>query len=675
MQFQSTLGYLKSPPSGYPMPAVDIIGGLNDILTKIKANFYSREFTMEMDVFNLIQKSFDGHLSVVPYLIGSFLIERQPLVSISPNGNDVPQVFFRSDINSTGFAPSPITKIDSQDVVDFLMTIPDGLQDKDALYNSLFYNPATFISSAFGSFAIKTLNYYNDNSTYTFANGSSTTLPNKAAANIDLTGITSGKDIYKAYLIGSPTTSSKLKKRHASPRKANPALDATSPPLTSSIPLSKSLIPTATATSSEGASASATLSLLSALGFPSPVAISTDFSVAGYFLTDKPDTAVLDIFQFTGEAAGADIPFQATVSKFLQACRDSGKKKLLIDVRGNPGGVISTAYDTFKQLFPNQPAYSRHRLRAHPAMDAYGTVLSTLDALTMDDINEITNLGDDAPEQTLILEAADASVFNAANNLKSTDGNPYSSWRDFYGPQVMNGDNYTNFFAPDLKSMAYDLATGSIVISGYGNNTNLLPQAFDSKNITLITDGACSSSCGLLSNLLINEGNVSTVSFGGQPNKNKMNVIGGTQGSQVETLSNLLNVANVVASLYQKGAAYLNRDQLNALKALLNTPQMNIWTGDAQLNFKDNLLGDSDVPLQFRTKSADCRLFYTADDINHVTSTWSKVASGNFTCVDGGSKPGTKAPASDKTNGASKSMSGGLGWSMMITTIFAVVMF
>lgn len=66
---------------------------------------------------------------------------------------------------------------------------------------------------------------------------------------------------------------------------------------------------------------------------------------------------------------------------------------------------------------------------------------------------------------------------------------------------------------------------------------------------------------------------------------------------------------------------------------------------------------DSDVPLQFRQINSDCRLFYTADDINNISKTWSKVSSGNFTCVDGGSKPGTTKPG---TTGPRKKNSGSI---------------
>jgi hypothetical protein len=149
-----------------------------------------------------------------------------------------------------------------------------------------------------------------------------------------------------------------------------------------------------------------------------------------------------------------------------------------------------------------------------------------------------------------------------------------------------------------------------------------------------------------------------------------MNVIGGTQGAQVETVSDLANLADISATIVQNGSATVTTAQGNALTAMLTLPNLNLWSGDASLNFQDNLLSDSDVPLQFRTKAADCRMFYTADDINNIAKTWSKISGGNFTCVDGGSKPGQA-----KKNSAPRSVSGGLGWAAAIAIGSAILMF
>jgi hypothetical protein len=138
---------------------------------------------------------------------------------------------------------------------------------------------------------------------------------------------------------------------------------------------------------------------------------------------------------------------------------------------------------------------------------------------------------------------------------------------------------------------------------------------------------------------MIRSGNVLTVTFGGQPSKNPIVVIGGTQGANDQDFSVLADNALAALSIAEAQEITLTSDQSSALKALdVISP---IALAGASLNFLDNLEPDSNIPLQFRNMNSDCRVFYTADDINNPTTTWSKISAGNFTCVDGGSKPGT----------------------------------
>jgi hypothetical protein len=95
LPFQSTLSYLAKPPSSYPLPAVDLVGGLNNIREKADTGAYKNEYDFEYDIFNLFQQSYEGHLSFTPLLIGSFQFVRHvSLVSVSENGTDLPKVYF-----------------------------------------------------------------------------------------------------------------------------------------------------------------------------------------------------------------------------------------------------------------------------------------------------------------------------------------------------------------------------------------------------------------------------------------------------------------------------------------------------------------------------------------------------------------------------------------------------
>jgi len=53
-QFHSTLAYLKNPPPGYPLPAVDLIEGLKNISATITSGRYTNEYDIEVRTFNLL---------------------------------------------------------------------------------------------------------------------------------------------------------------------------------------------------------------------------------------------------------------------------------------------------------------------------------------------------------------------------------------------------------------------------------------------------------------------------------------------------------------------------------------------------------------------------------------------------------------------------------------------
>jgi Peptidase family S41 len=398
-----------------------------------------------------------------------------------------------ADINSTGgYTPSELVKIDGQDVNTYLAQFPYGLQDKDASYNSNFFNPATWLVWQRGTFARSIILNVSDTSTYSFANGSSTTLPNNVIVRISLSKIQSGQDIYNDFIFVSDPQAKKKTKRtlsgsmqQISERDSLPLIqERATDPTISSVSFSES-IPTATVTSAQG-SVAATSSTLASFGYPSPVAISPDFSVAGYFLDNEPETAILNIIRFTNEAEGSALPFQETITNFLAACSSQGKKKLIVDVRGNPGGTTMTAYDAFKQIFPTQPMNTRIRLRDHPITNAMGTIISQFgDPVSLQ--NYLAFEGAPTATNGALLFAKD-SVYNVANNLMTPDGQPYANWGDFYGPVTFNGDSFSNYYSLDFANPGFDLwSGGGIIVSGYANDTNLPPQVFNAKNITLVS--------------------------------------------------------------------------------------------------------------------------------------------------------------------------------------------
>jgi hypothetical protein len=359
------------------------------------------------------------------------------------------------------------------------MTLPESLQDLDALYNSVFFNPATAFTVQGGAFSGAFIRDYNNTNTINFANGTSVDIPVGVVSAISFKGIESGIDLYNNWVLASSQNNQNKKRSN----------DLNLP--VSSLSLSGSIIPTATPTRAGSVSpASSTAAALPKLGYPSQVAAADDQSVAGYFLDSYPDTAVLNIIGFiTGKQEDLGVSFSSTVSKFLAACSDAKKTKLLVDVRGNPGGTFMTGFDTFKQIFPTQQIYNSARMRYHTAMNAIGTVLSLYEPVTVNDIEILDQLPDDSESQSYAaLLEADTSLFNAQNTLKKPDGEGYGTWSALSGPVTANGDQFSNDFSINFANEAWDLQFDrGFVLSGYGNNTNLPSQVFNSKDITIVS--------------------------------------------------------------------------------------------------------------------------------------------------------------------------------------------
>jgi hypothetical protein len=104
LQFQSTLAYLKSPPAGYTLPGVDIIGGLDEIKKNIQSGSYTSQWAFEKDVnalVNIMPKDFHLTLgrSVPLSQVFSFYTSLH-LVSLSTDGLQVPQVYVKSERDS-----------------------------------------------------------------------------------------------------------------------------------------------------------------------------------------------------------------------------------------------------------------------------------------------------------------------------------------------------------------------------------------------------------------------------------------------------------------------------------------------------------------------------------------------------------------------------------------------
>ena len=512
VNWQSTSAYLADPPSGYLLDPVDLYGELDNILSNVATGFFPNEYSFGIAVRDVFTRAHDGHFGFTPDIIAkAFYFSRSfSVVSVSIDGVSEPEVYVASDIlryygqtqyssNSTFKAPSPIVSIDDEDVISFLeeLSLNDVLQDPDALWNNVMYNPAYFTQgsgSGGGIFLNAGYNYPGDTTTLEFANGTVVTTQNYAYVQEDFTGVTDGESFYQKFCAtGSSQTSGAASSSAVASATATAETGAAT---ASSDDGFAALImhgfddvnAPASASASSSASASATVTSLAAsstsayqptIAYPTPIIRHSEGDIAGYYI-DDPDydsVAVLSVPSFQGSGSGGIPEFQQVAQTFLTESKAAGKTKLVIDLSANGGGTILLGYDLFKQLFP-QPEYvpyGESRFRAHEAFNIIGQVTSDAAALLPKD-----------PNNSSYEEAEGNNPF-----VYFADLNPalrqYDSWPEVYGPHEFYGDNFSSILRYNISNPALlaDFAPG-INITGYENRTGFT-QPFAREDLVMVS--------------------------------------------------------------------------------------------------------------------------------------------------------------------------------------------
>lgn len=97
LEFQSTLSYLKDPPTGYLLPGVDIFGGLSQIKRNLESGAYKNQWRFEVDLYTLVNiLPHDFHLNLPMPLLNVFNFGTYiSAVSISTDGLSTPQVYLK----------------------------------------------------------------------------------------------------------------------------------------------------------------------------------------------------------------------------------------------------------------------------------------------------------------------------------------------------------------------------------------------------------------------------------------------------------------------------------------------------------------------------------------------------------------------------------------------------
>ncbi|KAL1601612.1 hypothetical protein SLS60_006527 [Paraconiothyrium brasiliense] len=481
--WQSTLDVLREPPAEYVekvQPPVDLLAGLDDISARVDDGSITSEYGFGWELYKLVGAAHDGHFAYILDVIGQiFTFSRPlPLVSVSEDGSKLPAVFAYSDVlgvqfKNISYTPSAVVKINDREAAEFLEELSQqgSLQDRDALYNNLFYNLAQIslqtAGSGTGGFSGGGRGRFappGGNTTLEFANGTTRTIANTARTLVSFSNVTSGEDLRRKIVYDEGSTA----------RPVRPSLNTRVSRAT--IPSTQAIVPP---------------------GYPAPVVAGPTNLINGFYI-DGPgyeNVAVLQVPSFVSSSF-AEAPFQATSKKFLEKAWNEGKTKLVIDVQANGGGTILQGYDLFKQLFPALDPYGANRFRYNEALDLVGQAFS-------------------------------GSSYFDYHTDQTVDGKPFESWAQKVGPNVVDGHNYTALDRWNLTDIYVPFQAG-INVTGSSNITR-----WKAQDIVLVTDGYCASTCSIFAELLTQQGGVKTIAMGGRSNANKIQAVGGVKGANV----------------------------------------------------------------------------------------------------------------------------------------------
>jgi NAD-dependent dihydropyrimidine dehydrogenase PreA subunit len=121
--------------------------------------------------------------------------------------------------------------------------------------------------------------------------------------------------------------------------------------------------------------------------------------------------------------------------------------------------------------------------------------------------------------------------------------------------------------------------------------------------------------------LMAHQAGVRTISIGGRPVVGPMQTASGTRGAR-EYTSDALDF----------DSKQLN-DTLRDEGAYSQSPARDdtgMWIDFASFNIRDQMRKDGDTPLQFQYNAAQCRIYYTLDNIYNMTRLWRDAASATW---------------------------------------------
>lgn len=211
--------------------------------------------------------------------------------------------------------------------------------------------------------------------------------------------------------------------------------------------------------------------------YPTPVIQDANNLLVGYFPTDPAlkDVAVLTVPTF--ETSSDDLPdnsvitFALEAQKFVLKALKAGKEKIIIDVTGNPGGLVDSGFALISIFFPNMTIFSATRYRSVPATQYVFEAVTRGGAAIVNDPNQQDLIG----------------TFYLKSLVEPDQKSTFASADDFIGP----------FYATNVPSTAIvaennfhqtNATDDPINIFGLGGQLNGTEPPFRPENIAIVSD-------------------------------------------------------------------------------------------------------------------------------------------------------------------------------------------
>jgi hypothetical protein len=251
---------------------------------------------------------------------------------------------------------------------------------------------------------------------------------------------------------------------------------------------------------------------------------------------------------------------------------------------------------------------------------------------TKEQLSAIKTLG----ESSVVSNLVPGGVF-------APNGAQLNTVEEILTPVPLNGDRFTAYQQTPLNE-----TSSSFNLTGTGNRSNPPPAVFRPKDVLLLTDGTCGSTCTLFAYLMIMQLNVLTIAVGGRPTTGAMQSVAGVEGAQVFPMLDIGAAAAAVQALGPTGVKAGSELALIAEGYALSRAASP--TNPGSVNGKNAFSShNSQIPLQFLYQAANCRFFYTADMIYGPEAVWKRAVDAAWTdperfCVEGSRVPMNNTP-------------------------------